>query len=79
MPVLRPLPPVELYRLLRDLGYEVIDETEHNWLLADASDPRSEPVLIPKHGEEVGPDTMAQMSGKPRVGQAILNRLRSMP
>ncbi len=41
-------------------GWTVIDETEHNWLLAEGQ--TSEPMLIPKHGDVVGPEIMESLA-----------------
>lgn len=80
MPILRPLPPKALKDALVSAGFDVIDETEHNWLLADANDPKAEPILVPKHGDEVTSEVMESLLGRPqRVGQAILDALRNNP
>lgn len=77
LPVLSPIPPRDLFETLRELGFDVIDETSTGWLLADASDPTSEPILVPKHGDEVTPDVMGSLQGRSqRVGRAVLDAIR---
>ncbi len=45
--------PRELYDTLRAHGFDLIDETDHNWLLIDRSDPKAAPLPISKHGDAV--------------------------
>lgn len=76
MPVLHPIPPRELKDVLEGSGFKVIDESEHNWVLAD--DATSEPLVIPKHGRLVSVPVMdaalAKTRGKPaykRLHEAV--------
>ena len=79
MPVLRGPAPRSLYDILLAHGFEVIDETADNWLVVDAGDSGAIPILLPKHGDEVDPDVMGRLMGKPGLGQAVLDALRNSP
>jgi hypothetical protein len=56
---------------------EVVDETEHVWLLVDGKDPKAEPLPIPKHGDEVEPEVLDSLAHRsPGLSQAIMGAVR---
>jgi hypothetical protein len=54
------LPPETLKEILEANGWNVIDETDHNWVLADSA--KGEPIIIPKHCDEVSPEVMESVA-----------------
>ena len=52
------IPPKSLHDALVASGWHMIDETDNVWLMVDGTDPKAEPVPIPKHGDVVDPDVM---------------------
>jgi hypothetical protein len=51
----RPIPPVQLKRVVELRGYKLIDEDEWNWAFAKDD---GVPITIPKDGEYVAVDVM---------------------
>lgn len=77
MPGVAGLPPRELRDVLAANGWAVIDETDHNWLLADSTVPNAEPVLVPKHGDVVDPEVMDSVCHRTgRLTKAIMDAVQ---
>lgn len=62
MAVRKPDSPAELLKRFLDAGWEVVDEGELNWLLANpkATGAAGAPFVIPKDADEIGIETMRQ-------------------
>lgn len=71
------LPPETLKRVLEENNWEIIDETQNIWLLAEKSNPRSVPISIPKHGDVVDPEVMDYVAHHSRgLTDAVLDAVR---
>jgi hypothetical protein len=74
------LPPKSLRDSLEAHGWEVIDETENIWLMADPKDPKAEPVPIPKHGDVVDPEVMDSVCHRvPWLMRAVSKHVAKAP
>jgi hypothetical protein len=51
----RPIPPIQLKRVLELHKYEVVNEDEWNWALAKG---KGVPIIIPKDGDYVAVEVM---------------------
>lgn len=72
-PVLRPISPQSLKECLERDGWRMLDEDQDNWLMV-SSDPKAEPIVIPKKGRKVSVEIMSAAQHKAR-GKPLFRHL----